>query len=105
MDHQEPTNTGSREQTANGRYQPAIRRDKQYCNILRDNQPISRDHARSRLVESRTVESAKEILLRYYLLIYTGRTQGYIRTLIHVSSLVLRLQSYIVTCVYLLDYW
>ena len=30
--------------------------------------------------------------------------EGYIRTLIHVSSLVLRLQSYIVTCVYLLDY-
>jgi hypothetical protein len=76
-----------------------------YCNTLRDNQPISRDHARSRLVDSRTVESAKKILLRYYLLIHTGRTQGYIRTLIHVSSLVLRLQSYIVTCVYLLDYW
>jgi hypothetical protein len=64
-----------------------------------------RDHAGSRTVDSRIVESAKEILLRYYLLIYTGRTQGYIRTLIHVSSLVLRLQSYIVTCVYLLDYW
>ena len=31
--------------------------------------------------------------------------EGYIRTLPHVLSLVLRLQSYIVTCVYLLDYW
>ena len=30
--------------------------------------------------------------------------EGYIRTLIHVLSSVLRLQSYIVTCVYLLDY-
>jgi len=30
--------------------------------------------------------------------------EGYIRTLPHVLSLVLRLQSYIVTCVYLLDY-
>ena len=63
-----------------------------------------RDHAGSRTVDSRTVESIKGILPHYSLLIYTGRTQGYIRTLIHVSSLVLRLQSYIVTCVYLLDY-
>ena len=31
-----------------------------------------------------------------------NRNEGYIRTLIHVLSLVLRLQSYIVTCVYLL---
>ena len=104
MGHREPTNTGSREQTADNQYRPAIRRDKQYYNILRDDQPMSRDHTRSRLVNSRTVESAKEILLRYYLLIYTGRTQGYIRTLIYISSLVLRLQSYIVTYIYLLDY-
>ena len=90
----------SRQRTADK--QPAIRRDQSYRNALRNNQPISRDHARSRLVNSRTVESAKKILLHYYLLIYTRRTQGYIRTLIHVSSLVLRLQSYIVTCVYLL---
>jgi hypothetical protein len=82
-------------------YVPEIRRTTNYpFGIV-----TPRDHACSRTVDSRTVESAKEILLRYYLLIYTGRAQGYIRTLIHVSSLVLRLQSYIVTCVYLLDYW
>ena len=81
--------------------QPTIRHDQFYRNALRNDQPISRDHTRSRLVNSRIVESAKKILLHYYLLIYTRRTQGYIRTLIHVSSLVLRLQSYIVTYVYL----
>lgn len=74
MGHREPTNTGSREQIADNQYRPAIRRDKQYYNILRDDQPMSRDYTRSRLVNSRTVESTKEILLRYYLLIYTGRT-------------------------------
>lgn len=55
-------------------------------------QDYARDHAGSRRVASRSVESAKAILLFYHLLFYTGRTQGYIRTLIHVSSLVLRLQ-------------
>lgn len=63
-----------------------------------------RDHAGSRMVEGRQVDLAEPNLPIYILLIYLGRTQGYIRTLIHVSSLVLRLQSYIVTCDYLWNF-
>jgi hypothetical protein len=48
------------------------------------------------VVDGRTVESAKEILPLYYLLIDKRGTQGYIRILVHVPSLVLRPQSYIV---------
>jgi hypothetical protein len=51
-------------------------------------------------VDGRLIKSAKTNLHIYHLHIYTGRTLGYIRTLIHVSSLVLRLQLHIVTCEY-----
>ena len=69
-------------------------RKSQYHQLpLWDNRP--RDH--------RSVEYAKANLLLYYLLIYTGRIQGYIRTPIRVPSWVLRLQSYIVACGYLVD--
>ena len=55
------------------------------------------------MVDGRSVDSAKANLLLYYLLIYKGRTQRYIRTPIRVPSWVLRLQSYLVACGYLVD--
>ena len=69
-------------------------RKSQYHQLpLWDNRP--RDH--------RSVEYAKGNPLLYYLLVYTGRTRGYIRTPIRVPSWVLRLQSYLVACRYLVD--
>lgn len=68
---------------------------------LWNNRP--RDRAGSRMVDGRSVDSAKANLLLYYLLIYKGRTQRYIRTPIRVPSWVLRLQSYLVACGYLVD--
>jgi hypothetical protein len=59
-----------------------------------------RDHASSRTADgrsSRSCQGKSTSLLSTHLL---RKDSGYIRTLIHVSSLVLRVQSYIVTCVY-----